>query len=76
MTVHLGLLRTVGVARLSGGACESSFSRQSKMPLVVEAALLTMAFAAAQQAVLEVNLCLLYLVFNQKQSYQRAALLL
>jgi hypothetical protein len=76
MTAHLGLLRTVGVARLSGGACESSFSRQSKTPLVVEAALLTRAFAAAQQAVLEVNLYLLYLVLNQNQSYQRAALLL
>jgi hypothetical protein len=34
------------------------------MPLVVEAALLTTAFAAAQQAVLEVNLYLLYLVLN------------
>jgi hypothetical protein len=47
MIAYLGLLRTVGVARLLGGVCESSFSRQSKMPLVVEVVLLTTAFAAA-----------------------------
>ena len=69
MTAHLGFLQTVGVALPSGGACESSFSRQSKTLLAVEAALLTRVYAAAQQAVLEVNLYLLYLVVNRNQPH-------